>query len=211
MDSIEAEYKARGTGEKPNSFIYDTVLRALAGNGKEGALAAERTLGNMEQLYLDGDVDLKPNTKSYYAVIIGLAKNGEVERADNVLQKMISRHQEGNDDVQPGNHQFNAVIDALSKSGGGVDAAERAEALLNQIIELDQNRVGDLRTDTFTVNSVLDAWSRSGSPMAPLRVEQLLDEMEKNYRDGNENLKPNLISYNILVSYSDEAATFMSN
>lgn len=211
MASIQAEYEARGTGEKPNSFIYDTVLRALAGKGKEGALEAERILDNMDQLYLDGDVDLKPNTKSYYAVIIGLAKNGEADRAENVLQKMISRHQEGNDNVQPSNYQFNAVIDALSKSGGGVDAAERAEALLDQMNDLDQKGVGDLRTDTFTVNSVLDAWSRSGSPMAPLRVEQLLDQMEKNHRDGNENLKPSLISYNILVSYSDESATFASH
>jgi len=67
----------------------------------------------MEAKYMAGDMDLKPNTFTYNAVINALAKSGEpgaAARAERVLQNMVNRYRNGgSDDVKPTTINFNTV------------------------------------------------------------------------------------------------------
>jgi pentatricopeptide repeat protein len=95
-----------------SSFLRNT--QAWAKSGYRGAATrADQLLDKMEAKYLAGDVDLKPNTFTYNAVINALAKSGEAgaaARAERVLQNMVNRHKHGaNGDVKPTTINFNTV------------------------------------------------------------------------------------------------------
>ena len=68
----------------------------------------------MESKYLAGDMDLKPNTFTYNAVINALAKSGEpgaAARAERVLHNMVNRHRHGaSDEIRPTTINFNSVL-----------------------------------------------------------------------------------------------------
>ena len=104
------------------------------------ASRAEALLSQMESKYLAGDLDLKPNTFTYNAVINSLAKSGEpgaARKAERVLQNMVNIYKAGGtNDVKPTTIHFNAVLDAFAKSGDGRDAAERAESILEWMDDL---------------------------------------------------------------------------
>ena len=105
------------------------------------ASRAEALVSQTESKYLAGDLDLKPNTLTYNAIINSLAKSGEpgaARKAERVLQNMVNRYKAGGgtNDVKPTTIHFNAMLDAFAKSGGGRDAAERAESILEWMDEL---------------------------------------------------------------------------
>jgi hypothetical protein len=90
-------------------------------SGFRGAAArADQLLDKMEAKHQAGDMDLKPNTFTYNAVINALAKSGEAgaaARAERVLQNMVNRHRNGGgDDISPTTININTVLDAWAKT-----------------------------------------------------------------------------------------------
>jgi pentatricopeptide repeat protein len=89
----------------------------------------------MQQQYLAGDESSRPNTIVYSAVISALARAGQAECAEELLQEMYSDDLKGNDSAKPDVISFNSVLDAWSKSGSR-DAPQRAEAILERMTQL---------------------------------------------------------------------------
>lgn len=76
----------------------------------------------MHNLYVAGDLNVKPNVVTYGAVIDAYAKSGEkyaAARADALLAKMIHLNQMDpatHSDLSPNTYVFNTVINAHAKS-----------------------------------------------------------------------------------------------
>lgn len=162
----------------------------------------------MEVQFQAGDVDLKPNSFTYNAVINALAKSqesGAAAKAERVLQNMVNRLQHKNqddfckDDVKPTTINFNTVLDAWAKSGEK-RAPERAEEILEWMYTLSQSGKFDVKPDTITFNAIIDAWARSGDKRSAKRAEQILSHMDSLYKGGNEDVKPDTYTYNTVIN-----------
>ncbi len=135
-----------------------------------------------------GDMDLKPNTFTYNAVINALAKSGEpgaAARAERVLQNMVNRYRNGgNDDVKPTTINFNTV----SNRQRGVDLVSTKELRLSGRSLL-----------LFLVDQVLDAWAKSGGGRpAAERAEEILEWMDRLHKQGAD-VKPDTITFNAVL------------
>lgn len=105
---------------------------------------------------------------------------------------------------------FNTVLKAWTKAGACLaehaqhghmldanvpvytprDCAQRAQDLLQARVAQQQD------VDTMSYNSVMDGWAKSRAVEAPLRVEELLAQLQQGSRHG---LYPDTLSYNALV------------
>ena len=56
-----------------------------------------------------------------------------------------------------------------------------------------------LRPTTGIFNAVINAWARSREPIAPMRAEQILEWMDKLYRNGNLDIQPDKYTFNTVI------------
>jgi predicted Zn-dependent peptidase len=54
----------------------------------------------------------------------------------------------------------------------------------------------NLKPTTGIFNAVINAWARSREKIAAVRAEQILEWMEKLYRNGNIDVKPDKYTFN---------------
>jgi hypothetical protein len=117
---MEEVYMITGLEEvKPNTYNYNSLISAWANCGEEGAAQrVEEILEKMEALYRAGDVEAKPTTVTFNAVIDAYSKSaGEDgyddagECAQGILNHMDELYQSGeNIDAKPNVRSFNTVI-----------------------------------------------------------------------------------------------------
>ena len=91
-------------------------------------------------------------------------------------------------------------VDAWAKSGEGGAAATRAEAILQHMNSMYQKVGHDgLRPTTGIFNAVINAWARSREQIAPMRAEQILEWMDKLYKNGNLDVQPDKYTFNTVI------------
>jgi len=192
--------KAAGSGGGVDDTDDDTDLL-----GRSAAERAQQLLDRMEQLYRNGDDDVKPNKVVYNSVIHAWARSGEAgsaQRAEDLLARMQQQAKvgDGDDDVKPDVVTFNSVIDAWARAEE-YGSAEKAENLLSSMEK--QYIAGDesVKPDIKSINSCINAWSRTGGPGAGLRAEQLLDRAESLYEEtGDDDVRPNKVTYSSVIN-----------
>jgi hypothetical protein len=81
---------------------------------------------------------------------------------------------------------------------GEPGAAARAERVLQNMVN--RHRTGgldDIKPTTINFNTVLDAWAKSGAGrQAAERAEEILEWMDRLYKAGNPEVKPDTITFN---------------
>lgn len=117
---MEHIYLSTGLEEvKPNTYNYNSLISAWVNCGEQGAAQrAEEVLEKMEALYKAGDVEAKPTTVTFNAVIDAYSKSTEKdgyddagERAEKILKHMEELYESGeNVDAKPNVRSFNTVI-----------------------------------------------------------------------------------------------------
>ena len=126
---------------------------------------------------------------------------GSLERAFGIFSDLNTKFKNGSGHVKPSTFLANQVIDAYSKSGKP-DAGEHAEEILGLLESLytryqDKDMKPNVQTYTITMN----AWAKSRSFGKAKRAYTLLAQMEKAYKEGNHDVKPNVFAYTAVVSY----------
>lgn len=230
LDRMEELHNAGNDDVSPDAFTFSSLIKAwtaaassgrggrkAAGSGggdtdddtdllgRSAAERAQQLLDRMEQLYRNGDDDVKPNKVVYNSVIHAWARSGEAgsaQRAEDLLARMQQQAivGEGDDDVKPDVVTFNSVIDAWARAEE-YGSAKKAENMLNSMER--QYIAGDesVKPDIKSINSCINAWSRTGGPGAGLRAEQLLDRAESLYEEtGDEDVRPNKITYSSVIN-----------
>ena len=206
----------RGTLVRPNTISFNTLILALANSGQPEA--AEELLFEMEDTCLainnahsdhgghyvneeKGTVSCMPNTITYNSCILAWAKQGNAQRAESLLRRMMELSLERNDqdELKADCISFNTCLHAYAVSGEA-DAAERAEDLLRHQETLFLSGNEDVRPDSISYTSVIAAWSSSRHSHAADRALQLLEEMEELYEAGEEYVRPNTHSYTAAIN-----------
>jgi len=203
MENLYRENPEGNKSVKPDVVSYSSVVSAYAKAsmwGEEGcALKALEILKMMEELYEGGEEGVKPNKRTYTAVINAFARTGQPENAEMILSNMKRRYElSGDVSLKPDTICFTSTIDAYAKKGGE-EAAERAENLLHEMENLYNMGDKDVKPNTRTYSAVITAMGKSGLPRAAEKAEQILDEMEYISSCGSKDLAPNTILYNAVI------------
>jgi len=210
----------RGALVRPNAISFNTLILALGNSGQPEA--AEELLLEMEDSCLaagnelrrnggpdgggyinkdKGSVSCMPNTITYNSCILAWAKQGNAQRAESLLRRMMELSLERNDqdELKADCISFNTCLYAYAINDEA-DAAERAEDLLRHMETLYLSGNEDVRPDSISYTSVISAWSSSRQPQAADRALQLLEEMEELYEAGEEYVRPNTHSYTAVIN-----------
>jgi len=212
MKLLDYLYRQYGNLDlQPNVHVYTTVINAWARSTRKGAASrAEEILRDMIHRCANGEPHLKPTTITYNTVLHALAKRGTpntAERAEALLKYMVNSYLEGDHDVQPDNISFNSVIDAWGNCGDST-APHRAEEIL-EYMERTTSRTAKMihkeannpiQPTVYVYNTLLKAWARSMDKGSADRVEWILWDMQRQYKEeGKYHLKPNTITYNTVI------------
>ncbi len=184
---------------------FNVVLTAISKSREPDA--PERVLDiiqRMEQYAANGNESLRPNLRSWNAVLNAFARATKrtdrnfADESQRILERLLLQSKEGQGSIKPNAYTFAAVLNAQQRSGDP-DAAERADCIVRQMEELYES--GDLEAspDVFHYTILLSAWARSGSPRAADRCLQILTHMYERTKAGFDNVKPNVRTYNAVL------------
>jgi pentatricopeptide repeat protein len=194
---------------KPNVVSFTNVIHCYSRLGM-GDKAVD-WLRRLEALFLEtNDADLKPDLYTYNVVL--MSKMNNPERAEDFLRHIL---QERRNWVRPNARSFNIVMSAWAKRG----EAERAECILQQMH--DHYVSGELETnpDVVAYNTLLDAWANKIKTTSSTRQQKdrkmitfawdrssaILRHMEDLYNAGNNGVKPNTRTWNIMINVCAKA------
>lgn len=196
QELLERMWNSTDRNMQPDAVTYSLVFRAFANASPDecNPNGAHELLQKMEERYEETrELSIRPNTVVYNSFLSVLAKAGDGERAERVLQKMMASKDLNPDAItygtvltawknasrgdkaeellwripNPDQLCFSITIAALGKQG----QAKRAEAILNHMLA--QN----LQPDTNTFTAVLNAWANvKDDPEAFSNAKRVLQE-----------------------------------
>lgn len=195
-----AEHQGESTLD---GFCFSTVIGTLCrskkrGNGRRAEAVLEKMLEH-QQL----NPKCKATTRTFTKLIHYYRKSSAPDapyRAEYILNRMIALFKEGKNELEPDKFAFGVVMDAYS-SARHPDSGTTAERLLKQMKDLHtKDGAKNLVVDSSVIYNVLFAWSISGDEDAGLRAELHLDNMERKFEAGNQNMKPDIRSYGLVLN-----------
>ena len=211
-------------GHRLNLLTCNTILNCWTKSGDP----------DRAEIYLEETMqehNVVPDTVSYNTIIHGHARLGNLDRALELLTRLLddaltnsqntdrSRHQ-GSLYPKPNVRTFTNILIALSQEKT-VKAAEEAEHLLVRMQELNDPPYNlDTRPNTITYNAVMNCWATLSLPSSrrQRKNQQQSTNDNEHHRFGHKadfvlrsmqglgkNERPNAISYNIVIrAYSND-------
>ena len=111
----------------------------------------------MREKYIELEQEeLKPTLRTFNGYLVALAKAGQVDRAESVLEQMHDLYKEGELDEPPSVISYSTVLDACAKSNHE-GAGDRAEIIMRGMLNK------GIEPNTISYNSVIDAYVKSGN------------------------------------------------
>jgi pentatricopeptide repeat protein len=160
-------------------------------------------LRHMNERHTDGYPRVKPNIRTYNAVIDSFAYSGKLEEAESMLFSMIDNYESsarrstnGIEDtelpVRPDSFSFNTVIQQWARSRS-VDGGRRAELVLDRMLKFHYNGNADVRPDERSFAYIIYHYTKGAGRAivnAPDRALKLLRKLVRMYRQGYKELLP---------------------
>jgi len=191
--------------EHKTTILFNALIAAQGGD----ALQAEAILNQMHEKFLTGDVNSKPNTKTFNNLISSWSKSGSPMapwRADSIFKRMEKLSNSGQLDVKPDGETFDTVIATLSNDWGA-DAASKVDRYLELMREYFHSGPSDCMPSVVAYTSAIRAWgSNIDDPRAVLRAKALLDEMHELAGAGATSVKPDQNTYLVYLDALSKSA-----
>lgn len=221
-----AEGRGRGTLE---TTIGTNMMELNVYTAQDAASRALSILSEVENNYLTGKSDIRPDLDAYNAVMDAWAKSRVKEATDNVeqlLKRMVHLSkggEEGKDEAVNGSREqwetispniasFNSAIEAWSYSAK-TGASEKAIDILD-MLEREYSATGNekIKPTIRTVNQVINALAkniaieqgnlnrRDDAWAAAEKSRELLEKMKTRYDEtGDSDYKPDPVTYTTCV------------
>jgi pentatricopeptide repeat protein len=188
---------------KVDRKTFHFLLDAWAfSNEIDASHQAQRLLSRMEEI--GGTVT--PDVRSYTKTINAIARSGEIdagEQAEAILEKMkrlykesLTTNPELASSVKPNSYTYTAVIQAHAGSGAP-GSAQKAHALIKKAIEKNQRGDDDVKPTCKAFLAVISAYGKAGDATS---AETIFRKMERTFQSGIRDCKPNVYTYNALIS-----------
>lgn len=191
--------------EPPDVFHYTMVCACWSRSGEQG-VAGERCseiLRHMQERDREGFPRVRPNIRTFNAVIDSHAYNGRVAEAEDMLLSMVDNYEssmdrsmDGIDDeqlpVRPDSFSFNTVIQQWARTRTA-EGGRRAEYVLDRMLKFMNNGNADVRPDERSFAYIIYHYTKGAGrmdPKAPDRALKLLRRLIGMYRQGYKELLP---------------------
>lgn len=187
---------------------FNSVVIAYAKSREEnGPQKAEEIITLMDQIDTEnGSLGLcSPSINTFTSLIDAYAQKNEWEaasQADRMLNRLLEEFLEnGNTDLEPNIATWTIVINAWSRLSrkNRHGAAERAGRLLKRMETLHQDGKINVKPDAIAYVTCMNAYAFSKGGNGAMEAEQLLGEMNENYIDGDDTMKPSARSVRIVL------------
>ncbi|CAJ1954430.1 unnamed protein product [Cylindrotheca closterium] len=187
----------------PDAYVtarmYTIAIDAWGKSGANGAAERAQTIHDgMIAMYNEtGNEKLAPTTMSFNTLMNAWVKctnpSAAPISAERVLEQILAW---GDNGIRPDPFSFSTVIDAYSRSGLP-NATQRAEELFQMMDTI------NVKPNVFTYAALQNVYARSGKRDAPNKTLGVLHRMLDAYNEGDAYAKPNVVSYNsVLSAYS---------
>jgi hypothetical protein len=187
------ELSDKGHFDKPNFGTFQKVIHCWAESDMDGAAErAEDVLRLAEGLFEAGDLELRPTFDGYMSVIGVLSKSysqDAPERIQLLLQRIEQRFESGDNEFQLDERAYISLISAYAHSGRD-DATQRSQTVFDE----SPSRI----RSTGLYNVLILAQGGDSN-----RAEVLLQDMHRAFLEGNDQVKPDITSFNnVILSWS---------
>lgn len=178
---------------------FNVILTAWAKSGEEdGPERAEKLLTYMDQVDRDNGSPglVNPSVMSFTSLIDAYAQKNDwdgVNQSEGILNRLLDQYLESNDPgLEPNVASWTIVISAWTRLSrkNYKGAASKAERLLKRMETLHEARRVSFAPDVITYITCMNAFAASKTPDGPIRAEEILDEMNEKYIDGDDTMKP---------------------
>jgi len=179
---------------KPDLTSYNHVLECWSrlGDGEKAQDLLERMIDRFES----GTDDIAPDTVSYSKVLSAWNRNGNRERCQfitNILHKQFCDL--GNYRVHP-----NLILCGLARFGEQPEALRKAKALFQKCDDLKRAVANtDVKLNRKSYQHFLECIVKANRSQSGKQAEKLLDEMLEKYAAGDDDVKPNVKIYNLVI------------
>ena len=198
---------ADGTLSGISTETCNVVVTAWAKSGFEhGPDRAEKIVALMDEVDSEhGNLGVcRPDTRSFTSVIDAYAQTNEwdgVRQSEMILNRLLDQYMNGMDHLEPNVATWTIVISAwarLSKKNHK-DAADNAEKLLKRMENLHSTGRISFAPDVISYVTCMNALAFSKKADGPTRAEELLDEMNEKYLDGDDSMKPTSRTIKVVI------------
>jgi hypothetical protein len=180
---------------------FNAVLVAWAKSGLEyGPSRAEKLIVFMDKLDEEhGKLGTaKPNVQSFTSLIDAYAQRNEWEdvgNAEGVLNRLLDHYLQGEEEGQgfePNIASWSIVISAWARLAKAKrrGSADRASRLIKRMESLHEEGRITFGPDAIAYVTCMNAFVYTKTPEAPVQAEEILNEMNEKYLDGDDSMKP---------------------
>jgi len=190
---MNEKYEQGDVDCKPDVNSYNQVLTAWA-RGKCDDFEYRMQSIYDKLLALPEKMNVKPNTDSFNTVMGGWLKSEDPSSSDSVLKVLETMEYafgNGNINAKPDRVTINTMTAAHIKDGKIEESLKQAESLETKY---------KVMPNTVSHNIVVDSWCKSGRTDSPRRVLDLLTTMERAFKDGKSNMKPDGYTYSSVIA-----------
>jgi pentatricopeptide repeat protein len=182
----------------PSEHAFTSVITSWSRSRQKGCgQKAQAVFDSMLQRWQAGQESLRPTVKSYSALINAWGYEGDVNRAELVLQQMQDDYLQGNKAAMPNTIAFNTVIAAWSRSKTA-ESLDRADRILRLMQELGNSGLGT-KPDIVSFATIMAACIHPGVKDGPERAIAYLAEAKDLYAQGDQDCKPNCMAYGSVI------------
>ena len=176
--------------------------RASKPEGSKAPHVVERLLQRLIIEQDAGNSNAVVGTLWYNKVLEAWANSneeGSAERSEEILLKMEQMYlEDANERVKPDESSYNAVIKAYVKNGNRQIAASKVESIIHRM-EVHREFIG-VTPNKRSYNLLLYAFANSNLEDSAQHTEDTLIKMCKRYKEGDIDCKPDVNSYNQVIS-----------
>jgi len=199
---------------KPTYVHFISVMLAYARRSKEGdARKVEELLQQMEEIYREGNKEMKPNYQCFIICIDAWARcaakeKGSAERAEAMLEKLEDMYLNSDEiDNEYNCFGYNAVMNAWAQTNTSEPVYDRAKAILQRMYDVHAIKKNDnVLPDKISFTALMKAIMKDRSPDFAMKCASILNDMEQDYaKSRNYRMRPDLIAYSTVIHAFAEA------
>ena len=173
------------------------VIDALARSSERGAAQrAEKILKRMETLHVDGDVSVKPNTRTFNAVINGMFFVLQWHALYFPWQYLVCVSSRLLFDC-PYLHPTITTAWAQSQE---IRSPQKAEGILKRMEGLYRDGDKSCKPSVVSYTSAINAWAGSTESEKACKARKILLHMIDLYHKGDRDVKPNVVPFTSVIN-----------
>lgn len=199
LNEMWSYYDEGNVSMKPTTTIYSSIINLFAKSRDHNSRRkAVELLTELERKFSrTGDSDFRPDNITYNACLSSFAKArtaDEAMKAEEILNRMQKLHAEGLPNVCPDSFSMTSVCAAWANSGAD---PQKCENILNNMQHLYESGDLTMKPSRVVFGCCVNAWSKAGNVN---RAQEIVDHMEQFQGQEYEEMTPNHVIYNSLIS-----------